>query len=50
MKCAIFGQQNRPRVCDGFKAERLVCGNSRSEAAKILSALEGINIELDNID
>ncbi len=50
MKCGIFGQETRPRVCDGFKAEKLVCGNSRSEAAKILSALEGINVELDDFD
>lgn len=41
-KCAIFTSPDRPKVCDGFKAELLVCGNSRSEALDILCELEGI--------
>jgi Fe-S-cluster containining protein len=49
MKCGIFDHESRPRVCGGFKAEKLVCGNTRSEAAIILSALEGIDVQLDDI-
>lgn len=50
MKCGIFNDPGRPKVCAGFKAERLVCGNSRSEAARILSSLEGIHVELEDLD
>ncbi len=42
-RCAIFGSDNRPSVCDGFKAEKIVCGNNREEAIKILANLEGID-------
>ncbi len=36
--CAIY--EDRPKVCRDFKAEELVCGNSREEALAILSRLE----------
>ena len=39
-RCGIFNSNDRPKVCDDFKAETLVCGNSREEALDILSALE----------
>ena len=42
-KCAIFNSPDRPRVCGGFKAETLVCGNNREEAINILSHLEGLD-------
>jgi hypothetical protein len=42
LQCNIFTSPDRPRVCDGFKAERLFCGSSREEALKILSNLEGV--------
>jgi Fe-S-cluster containining protein len=38
--CNIFGSPDRPAVCSQFKAEDLICGNSRDEALKILSDLE----------
>lgn len=38
--CAIFGCPDRPKVCDGFKAERLFCGDTNDEAMKILTELE----------
>ena len=41
-RCGLFGQPDRPKVCSDFKPEELVCGNSREEAVKILSELEGI--------
>lgn len=44
MKCAIFHSPARPKVCDGFKAEKLFCGNNRFEALCILANLEGISI------
>jgi hypothetical protein len=49
MKCNIFDHPSRPSVCNGFKAEKLICGNTRSEAARILSHLEGIDLHLNNI-
>ncbi len=42
--CAIFGHPDRPKVCAGFKAEKIFCGSSQEEAFKILSELEGISI------
>lgn len=36
--CGIYEQ--RPKVCMDFRAEELVCGNSRQEAINILSLLE----------
>lgn len=42
LRCGIFLSETRPRVCAGFRAEPLVCGNSREEALKILGDLEGI--------
>ncbi len=39
-KCAIFGKPERPGVCDGFKAEDIVCGTCREEAIKLLTELE----------
>jgi hypothetical protein len=42
-KCAIFNSPDRPKVCGGFKAETLVCGNNREEAINILSELEGLD-------
>ncbi len=38
--CAIFGSPERPRVCGGFKAERLFCGDTNEEAMRILTELE----------
>jgi uncharacterized protein len=40
--CSIFDSPERPKVCHGFKAEELVCGNNREEAFQILSFLEGV--------
>ncbi len=44
-KCAIFGHQDRPKVCAGFKPELLVCGSSQREAFEVLSMLEGIDVK-----
>ncbi len=42
-RCDIFYSDERPQVCKDFKAEPSVCGNTREEALKILSELEGLN-------
>jgi uncharacterized protein len=42
-RCSIFTSPDRPRVCDGFKAEYIVCGDNREEAFRILSEIEGID-------
>lgn len=49
MKCNIFESPSRPKVCAGFQAELLVCGNNRTEAGDILAGLEGISIHLENL-
>lgn len=36
--CGIY--DDRPKVCRDFKAEELVCSDSREEALEILSQLE----------
>jgi len=42
LRCAIFLSPDRPRVCDGFKADALVCGSNRNEALQILGDLQGV--------
>jgi uncharacterized protein len=41
LKCSIYLSNDRPSVCEGFKADKLVCGNTRDEAILIFSELEG---------
>lgn len=43
LSCKIFNLPDRPKVCGGFKAEKLICGNSAEEAYKIITELEEIN-------
>ena len=40
MRCAIFGQPERPAVCASFKAMNDVCGNSKTEAMWLITELE----------
>ena len=40
LRCAIFGQPERPSVCSGFSADPEVCGSSREEAIRLLGWLE----------
>ena len=40
MRCAIFGQPERPAVCVALRPEPLMCGTSRGEALAYLAALE----------
>jgi len=47
MKCALYNSPDRPNVCSGFKAERLICGESKEEALKIIASLEGISFNPD---
>ncbi len=49
LTCNIFLSETRPKVCGGFKAELLICGNSRREAINILAQLEGVEIEEDGL-
>jgi Fe-S-cluster containining protein len=39
-RCKIFKSPLRPKVCNGFKAEKMVCGNSFEEAMSILKQWE----------
>ena len=38
-RCDIYNDQDYPRVCAGFNAEKEFCGNDREEAMKILGSL-----------
>lgn len=40
-RCLIFGHPQRPKVCDGFRAARDTCGESREDAMRYLGWLEG---------
>ncbi|OFX23644.1 MAG: hypothetical protein A2041_11595 [Bacteroidetes bacterium GWA2_31_9b] len=44
LKCTIFESSQRPKVCEGFKPEKLFCGDSANEAYSILAGLEGIPV------
>jgi uncharacterized protein len=44
--CAIYDSPERPAVCDGFKADILICGNSRKEALSILAGLENLVVDI----
>lgn len=44
LTCKIFNSPKRPKVCGGFKAEKLICGNSAEEAYAIIASLEGIPV------
>ena len=39
-RCKIFGQPERPSLCDGFKANLDVCGLNRQQAMQLISILE----------
>jgi Fe-S-cluster containining protein len=43
-KCSIYFSDKRPLVCDGFKADKLVCGETREEAIRVFSELEELNL------
>lgn len=40
MRCAIFGQPERPAVCASFKAMADVCGDSKEQAIWLITELE----------
>jgi len=44
LSCKIFDSKERPKVCGGFKAEKIICGDSAQEAYEIIASLEGITI------
>ena len=38
--CKLFGDPNRPTVCESFTAQDYVCGRNREEALILLTELE----------
>jgi uncharacterized protein len=40
--CNIFNQANRSKVCENFKFDKLICGETQEEAMKIMNELESI--------
>jgi uncharacterized protein len=40
LRCAIFGQPERPAVCGSLQPSELMCGNSREQAMRWLGHLE----------
>jgi hypothetical protein len=43
LKCTIYKSPDRPLVCAGFQADKLVCCNTREEAIKVFTELESLN-------
>jgi hypothetical protein len=39
-RCSLFGDPRRPAVCSGLRPEPQMCGNSRAQALRYLTALE----------
>ena len=39
-RCSIYDDPDRPKVCEGFAADPLICRNSREEALAIMYSLE----------
>ncbi|MFY0665491.1 MAG: YkgJ family cysteine cluster protein [Natronospirillum sp.] len=50
LRCAIFGQPQRPSVCSQFDADLEVCGNDRIEALDLLAMWERETGSLSMID
>jgi len=46
MRCSIFDDARRPKVCSAFQAEVDFCGTGRVEAIRIMLDMEGINPDL----
>jgi Fe-S-cluster containining protein len=42
MRCELFGDPRRPKVCSDFKPEKDFCGDTAEEGMKIMLELEGI--------
>lgn len=42
MRCAIFGQPERPGFCVGLQASAEMCGTDRQQAMEWLTALERV--------
>jgi uncharacterized protein len=42
LKCDIFLSPSRPKVCAGFKADSIVCGQNSDEAMSNLKWMEGM--------
>ncbi|MEI6347011.1 MAG: YkgJ family cysteine cluster protein [Bacteroidota bacterium] len=38
--CKLIDSPLRPKVCEGFKFDKLICGSSQLEATKIMEELE----------
>lgn len=39
-RCLIFGQPERPAVCSGLQPDAEMCGETREQALRFLTALE----------
>lgn len=39
-RCLIFGQPERPTVCSGLQPDAEMCGETREQALRFLTALE----------
>lgn len=40
LRCRLFGQPERPAVCDSLQPSAEMCGNTREQALHWLNALE----------
>jgi uncharacterized protein len=39
LRCAIYYSEDKPKVCEDFKAEEEFCGSNQEEAMRILFSL-----------
>lgn len=39
-RCMIFGQPERPAVCSGLQPDAEMCGDTREQALRFLTAME----------
>ena len=40
LKCELFGQPERPKVCGDFQPMDYVCGDNREQALQLIAELE----------
>lgn len=48
LRCGIFNDPRRPKVCADFAAEEATCGHSREDALILLYDLENATSPMDN--
>ena len=45
MRCMLFGDPRRPKVCEQFTPEPDFCGENREQALAIMLDMEGVQVK-----